>query len=193
VARTAQALRRKAHLRKPLPALLAFTDPARTPDVEALARVLPRGTALVYRPFGAPDALVVARRLTAIARSRGLLLLIGADAKLAIAAGADGVHLPERLAHKAPALRRAHPHWLVTAAAHSARATRIEADAVVVSAIFPSRSASAGKPLGPIRLAAMVRGATCPVYALGGINNKTARRLLPTGVIGIAAVEGLRT
>ncbi|WP_304169041.1 thiamine phosphate synthase, partial [Phenylobacterium aquaticum] len=63
----------------------------------------------------------------------------------------------------------------------------------VVSAVFPSASPSAGKPLGPVRLAAIVRRATAPVYALGGINNKTARRLLPTGVIGIAAVEGLRT
>lgn len=173
--------------------MLAFTDPERTPDVEAVARTLPRGTALVYRAFGAPDALAVARRLRAITRSRGLLLLIGADERLAIEAKADGVHLPERLAHRALALRQAHPRWLVTAAAHGPRAARIRADAVVVSAVFPSRSPSAGKPLGPARLAVIVRGATSPVYALGGINNKTARRLLPTGVIGIAAVEGLRT
>ncbi|WP_304186832.1 thiamine phosphate synthase [Phenylobacterium aquaticum] len=193
MARTAQALRRKAVARKPLPALLAFTDPQRTPDVEAMARALPRGTALVYRAFGAPDAQAAARRLKAICRARGLILLIGADASLAARAGADGVHLPERLAHRAPALRRTYPHWLVTAAAHGPRATRVRADAVVVSAIFPSASPSAGKPIGTLRLAQVVRGAASPVYALGGINDKTARRLLSTGVIGIAAVESLRT
>jgi len=182
-----------AAARKPLPALLAFTDPTRTPDVEALARSLPRGAALVYRAFGAPDALAVARRLRTVTQSGGVLLLIGADARLAERVGADGVHLPERLAHKAPALRQAHPRWLVTAAAHGPRSTRVGADALVVSAIFPSRSPSAGLPLGPVRLAILTRGAAAPVYALGGINNKTARRLLPTGVIGIAAVEGLRT
>ena len=32
-----------------------------------------------------------------------------------------------------------------------------------------------------------------PVYALGGINNKTARLLKSTGLVGLAAVEGLRT
>jgi len=182
-----------ATARKPLPALLAFTDPARTPDVLALARSLPPGAALVYRAFGAPDALATARSLRTITRARGAKLLIGADADLAVRVGADGVHLPERLAHQADALKRAHPGWIVTAAAHGPRATRARADALVVSAIFPSRSPSAGPPLGPVRLAILARGAAVPVYALGGINNKTARRLLPTGVIGIAAVEGLRT
>jgi thiamine-phosphate pyrophosphorylase len=47
--------------------------------------------------------------------------------------------------------------------------------------------------MGHLRLARIVRGAASPVFALGGVNDKTARRLLSTGVIGIAAVEGLRT
>jgi thiamine-phosphate pyrophosphorylase len=67
-------------------------------------------------------------------------------------------------------------------------------DAVVVSAIFPSRSASAGKPMGPVRLAALIRKAgTSPVYGLGGITDKTARRMIPTGVVGLAGIEGFRT
>jgi thiamine-phosphate pyrophosphorylase len=183
---------RRAGARKALPSLLVFTDPARTPDPVALALRLPRGTGLVYRAFGAPDALPVARRLAAIARERGLVLLIGGDARLATQAGAHGLHLPERLAGRAPALRQ--PGWLVTAAAHSMRAARVEGvDAVVISAIFPSRSASAGRPMGPIRLARLVRRAASPVYALGGITDETARRLLPTGVVGIAGVDAFRT
>jgi len=62
---------------------------------------------------------------------------------------------------------------------------------VVVSAVFPSRSPSAGAPLGPMRLAALTRAAGGPVFALGGINTKNARRLLASGVVGLAAVEGL--
>ena len=150
------------------------------------------GAAIVYRAFGEPGAEAVARRLKAIARARGLKLLIGQDAALARRVGADGVHLPERLAHRAGALRRAHPRWIVTSAAHSlGAARRSQAHAVVISAIFPSNSASAGAPLGPIRLAALVRAANRPAYALGGVNNKTARRLLDAGLVGLAAVEGL--
>ena len=190
--RTAACLGRRAGGRKALPSLLAFTDPARTHDPQALAGSLPSGAALVYRAFGAVDAEHVARRLRTRLHARGCLLLIGADSGLAQRVGADGIHLPERLAHLALRLRR--HRWIITAAAHSTRAARIRGvDAVVISAVFPSHSASAGKPLGPIRLAMLVRTTGQPVYALGGINDRTARRLLPTGVVGIAGVEGFRT
>ena len=185
----------RAAPRKALPPLLFFTDPARTPDPEAVARRLPRGSAVVYRAFGAPDALTRARRLRAICAERGLVLLIGADAGLAAAARAHGVHLPERLAGRARRLKAARPRWIVTAAAHgeagARKAALAGADAAVVSPAFPSRSPSAGRPLGPRRLALIARRAGLPVYALGGITNENARRLLDAGVAGLAAVEGL--
>ena len=160
----------------------------------AAAAALPPGAGIVYRSFGAAGAEAMALRLKAVARRRGLILLIGQDAALAARVGADGVHLPERLARHAGALKRAHPGWIVTAAAHSVAAARIAGtDAVVISPVFPSRSASAGAPLGPARLAAMVRAGGRPAYALGGVNAKTAPRLLSAGVIGLAAVDGLRT
>lgn len=161
----------------------------RTPDPEAAAARLPRGSAIVYRAFGAADAQAVALRLKAIARRRGLKLLIGADEALAARVGADGVHLPERLASRARRIRAKHPNWLITAAAHGPRAARAQVDAVVVSAIFPSNSPSAGGPLGALRLARIVSAARSPVYALGGVNQTTAARLLATGVVGIAGVE----
>jgi thiamine-phosphate pyrophosphorylase len=105
------------------------------------------------------------------------------------------VHLPERLAHRARRVKAAHPRWTVTAAAHSPRAARralaCGADAVVVSTVFASRSASAGRPLGPVRLALLVRAAGGPVYGLGGIDKEKARRLLDTGLVGLAAVDAL--
>lgn len=181
-------------MRKALPALLFFTDPARTPDPDAVARQLPPGSAIVYRHFGAADAEVHALRLKGIVRERGLKLLIGLDVALAARIGADGVHLPERLAHRASAVKRAHPRWLVTSAAHSlVAARRGAADAVVVSVAFPSNSSSAGAALGPIRLAALVRAAGRPAYALGGVSKTTARRLIDAGLVGLAAVDGLRT
>ncbi|MDB5497209.1 MAG: thiE [Phenylobacterium sp.] len=209
MARTAWFLGRRAQARKGarkearngartrLPPLLFFTDPARTPDPEAIARRLPPGTAVVFRAFGAADAEARGARLLAIARERRLSLLIGADADLAARLGADGVHLPERSAHRARRLKAAHPGWIVTAAAHSPMAARralaAGADAVVVSAVFPSRSASAGAPIGPVRLAMLARQVRGPVYALGGVDNKTARRLKDAGLVGLAAVDAFRT
>ena len=197
MARTAAFLGRRAAARKALPALLFFTDPVRTLDPETIARRLPGGAAVVFRAFGAADACERGARLAAIARERGLKLLVGADARLAARIGADGVHLPERLAHQARRLRAAHPGWIVTTAAHSGPAARralaLGADAVVVSAVFASASASAGAPMGPIRLAILVRRVKGPVYALGGVDNKKARLLKDTGLVGLAAVDGLKT
>ncbi|WP_340645677.1 thiamine phosphate synthase [Phenylobacterium sp.] len=157
-----------------------------------MAESLPKGSAIVYRAFGAADAATVALRLKAIALRRGLKLMIGADEALAVEVGADGIHLPERLVSNAVRIRARHPTWLITAAAHSPRAARIQVDAVVVSAVFPSNSRSAGRPLGPLRLAQIVRQARSPVYALGGVSQSTAARLLATGVVGIAGVEVFR-
>jgi thiamine-phosphate pyrophosphorylase len=123
--------------------------------------------------------------------------MVGADAGLAARLGADGVHLPERLAGRARRLKAARPGWIVTAAAHSARAARrglaAGADAVVVSTVFASRSASAGAPMGPVRLALLARAAKGPAYGLGGIDNKKARRLIDAGLVGLAAVDAFRT
>jgi thiamine-phosphate pyrophosphorylase len=193
--RWARTLRPARVRGKALPRLFFFTDPARTPDPEAVIRRLPRGAGVVYRAFGDPAALAKGRRLVMAARRRGLLVLAGADANLAARIGADGVHLPERMAVRARGLKRARRAWIVTAAAHSATAITIArrggADAVFVSAVFASESPSAGRPIGPLRFAALVLRAPLPVFALGGVNANTARRLTHSRAAGMAAVEAL--
>jgi thiamine-phosphate pyrophosphorylase len=176
-----------------IPRLWFFTDPVRTPDPLNVVRRLPKGAVVVYRAFGAADAEATAAALRRITRARGLRLLIGADEGLAARVRADGVHLPERLAHRIVPAKRGHPGWLVSVAAHSAVAIgkARRADAVVISAVFPSRSASAGVALGVLRFARLARTSWAPVIALGGINRKNAPRLLSTGAAGLAAIDGL--
>lgn len=172
-----------------IPSLYFFTDPVRTPDPVAVARSLPRGTAVVYRHFGAEDRAHVARRLAALCRSRALVLLIGADAELAEATDADGVHWPERLMPSA----RGGAFRIVTAAAHDAKAiTRANAaglDACVLSPIFPSASASAHRELGLFSASQMARASATPVIALGGVTAANATRLSGRGFAGVAAVD----
>jgi thiamine-phosphate pyrophosphorylase len=171
-----------------LPTLLAFTDPQRSGDLEALARRLPCGAALVYRSFGAADALATARRLRRITWRRGVMLVIGGDAALARRVHADGVHLPERMMGR---IRPRHP-GLLTIAAHGPAAARralaLGADAVVLSAILQSESPSAGKPLGVLKLARIAGSLEGALYALGGIKGSNAARVAATGVAGLAAV-----
>lgn len=195
LSRTAARLRPWLVRGKPLPSLLFFTDPERTPDPEGVAERLPVGAAVVFRAFGAADAAARAWRLREITRRRGLSLLVGADAALALAVEADGLHLPERLASTLHHLRQTHPDWLITIAAHGLEAAHAGAlagaDALVVSPVFPSRSPSAGAPLGVEGLKRIVEAVETPVYALGGVRADTVARLLDTGIVGIAAVEAL--
>ena len=143
--------------------------------------------------FGAPDAAETAQRLRAVTREGGVRLLIGADADLALAIGADGVHLPERMAGEAARLRTARPDWLITAAIHGIDAGfPLEGlDALVASPVFPTASASARPVLGLEGLA-RVTALGLPTYALGGVDAETAARLSDSGVCGLAAVGAVR-
>jgi thiamine-phosphate pyrophosphorylase len=175
----------------PLPALYFFTDPERTPDPARAARRLPRGTAVVYRHFGAPDRAHTARRLAHLCRARGLVLLIAGDPELARRVGADGVHWPEQRLPE----QRSREDWLVTAAAHSADgvacASAFGADACILAPVLPTRSGSGHPPLGLFRASQIARAARVPLIALGGVNARTARLLAGRGFAGCAAVEAL--
>jgi thiamine monophosphate synthase len=190
-AKLARLAQRLSGDRGSLPALFAFTDPRRTPDPIALAETLPQGCGLVLRTFGRPELEAAAFALGEIARARGLVMLVAADPKLAKACGAHGVHWPEaRLAQAA----RARFDGLQTASVHSPSAVRRAqhlVDALFVSTAFASNSPSASRPLGPLRLAAYARRSQAPIYALGGINHRTIKRLYGAGLSGAAAVEAM--
>lgn len=191
----AGSLRPRFTPEKPLPRLIFVTDPARTPDPEVVAGRLPAGSGVIYRAFGAADAVERGLSLKRVAVDRGLVLLVGADAALAEACAADGLHLPERAIPEAADVRAAHPDWILTAAAHALEATRrafaTGCDAVLVSTVFASASPSASQPMGAEAFAALVAAAPLPVYALGGVTIQTAPGLVGSGAQGFAMVEGL--
>jgi thiamine-phosphate pyrophosphorylase len=175
--------------------LILMTDEARLPDPLAAARALPKGAAIVLRHRDGKARAELAAALVRIARARGLMLLIAGDADLAARLGAHGLHLPEAKMHEAAHWRALRPHWRITVAAHSAqtlaRARSLGADAALLASIFPTRSHVGRGVLGAIRFRLMARAASCPVYALGGVNAETVRRLHGAPLAGIAAIEAL--
>jgi len=174
-----------AHRRK-FPAQILVTDPVRLPDPAAIMEVLPPGTGILLRPYGAPQPEALAAKLAAIARRRRLALLVaGADWRLAAKVGAAGVHLPEAVArrHCLAGLRL----WLrrgrkmLSVAAHSraglARAARLGAAAALLSPVFPTASHPGAATIGATRFALWAQAARLPVVALGGIDGRTERAL----------------
>jgi len=169
-----------------------MTDPERVDNPVNIAKKLPHGTAIIYRHFGNPDQ---ADALRAVTRERHQQLLIGNDPELAAAIGADGVHFTRDPHLEGPRKWRAiHPDWIITMAALKSGgylAPFAALDALFVSAIFPSRSPSAGAPIGIAALKSRAAHLPIPIYALGGVNAATALELLGTQITGLAAIEGL--
>lgn len=199
VADVARSLQARAARRatKPLPALLLMSDETRLADpLAALAR-LPRGAGLVYRHYRARDRARAARALVAKAKARGVRILVAGDRRLARRVGAAGVHVPEALIGTllAAAPRSLRKMAIVTMAAHSVRAVfraaRAGADAAIVGPVFRTESHPQAAPLGPLRFARICRLSPIPVYAVGGIAPKTARRLQGSGAAGLAGIGAI--
>jgi thiamine-phosphate pyrophosphorylase len=150
---------------------------------------------VVFRHFGRADARETAQRLREATLERGGRLLIGLDAALAEAVGADGIHLPERALDQAVGLAAARPDWIITGAAHSrAVLERPGLGAFVVSPVFPAGGASADRPaLGLQTFGEWVQAAPCPIYALGGIDSGNAQGLIGSGACGIAGVSAIQS
>ena len=147
---------------------------------------------MIYRHFGAPDREAVARRLLKLCRKKGILLLIGADAPLAAKIGADGVHWPARMAKAARKWRGR--FRIQTMSGHfgdnPGHFRPFPVDAILFSTVFASRSASAGKAIGPLRFRRIAASLPFAVYALGGVNPNNG--LCIANSAGLAGIDGWR-
>ena len=154
---------------------------------ELIVRALPAGAAVIIRDYDAADRTGLVRRLIAIARPRGVLVLVGADIALARAADADGVHLPRWA--PPPDDREG---LILTSSAHDAdelaRAVVLGADAALLSPAFSTISHPDRAGLGAERFKRLAAAAKLPVLALGGIDETNAHRLAGPNVAGFAAI-----
>ena len=182
-----------------LPPVLMLTDERRLPDPVAALGNLPRGSAVILRHYSlpAPDRRALGEALRTETAARNMRLLVAADATMARDLDADGLHVPEGMIGRLHRWRQAGRFDLVTTAVHSLpamqRAVRAGADALLLSPVFPTGSHPGASSLGPVRAALWLGRVTAPVYALGGVSDQTAQRLLPFGFAGLAAVGAFRT
>jgi thiamine monophosphate synthase len=200
-AQTAKTKWQYGRNKKRLPQAWYCTDPIRDPNPLATCAVLPAAVGIIVRHYDfSPSARVsLVRKLRAV-QPRRIILLAG-DWRLAHSAGADGVHLPEyRLmaGNENSALRlwaKNHDKLIGCAthrAAALARARALAADYVTFSPIFITKSHPGAACWGHLRaVAAIHAGEHVPdVYALGGVNANTIKRLPVHAFAGYAAIGG---
>lgn len=141
------------------------------------------------------EQLIVFSRLREVTRGFGTRLTLHGAPALALAAGADGVHLPDG-GDPAAARDLLGPGALVGLSVHRLKdAAAVDpawVDYITASPVFLTASKPGyGPALGTAGLAAFVSASPVPVIALGGIETETAPLCLDAGAVGIAVMGGV--
>jgi thiamine-phosphate pyrophosphorylase len=199
-----------------LPRLYVITDRRATGGrdlIEVIAAVVaavPAGAAMVQvreKDISARALFELVTELRAVTAARGCALLVNDRLDVALAAGADGVHLPERGMDVAAARAVAGPGMIIGASTHgpdaAMAAARAGADVIVCGPVWDTPSkAGYGPPLGVEALAGAARAvagsgvwpldaeAGARLYALGGATTpERARQARQAGAYGVAGIR----
>ncbi len=142
------------------------------------------------------EMLAEARALLAVLRPAGVPLIINDRVDVALAAGADGVHVGQQDMPLADVRRLAPRGWLVGVSAESvadaAEAARAGADYIGVSPIWATPTkADTAPPLGLAGLRAIRAAVPTPLVAIGGIHPTNAAEVMRAGADGLAVVSAI--
>nr|WP_274381121.1 thiamine phosphate synthase [Fructobacillus papyriferae] len=159
-------------------------------------------TVVQYREKGVerPDfleQLSVAKALKEICRKTKTLFFIDDNVDLAIASGADGVHVGQDDTSVQSIVRRAPELFigLSVSTMEEFEASREDMPYLAyigVGPVFDTTTKKDAKPaIGLNGLAVLKAAATVPVIAIGGINEKNAKAVYQAGADGVAAISSI--
>lgn len=131
-----------------------------------------------------------------ITRAAGALLFINDRLDVALAAGADGVHLgPDDMPLRAARRAAPRPFLVGTSTDDPAVAREAEADGadyVGCGAVFGTTSKDVGgERIGTERLRAVVAAVSIPVVGIGGVDVDNVDQVAATGAAGSAVIRGV--
>jgi len=125
----------------------------------------------------------------------GALFIVNDRLDIALAAGADGVHLGAEDLPVAVARRLAPKDFIIGATARTPEAAveaeKNGADYLGVGAVFPTRSKSDARVIGPEGLRKVARAVSLPCVAIGGITVEVVPEILGVGVSGVAVIGAI--
>lgn len=176
--------------------LLLITDEG--PDLlarveRALSHAPPESVAVQLRRKSLPagELFALAEGLRKATARVGASLLVNDRLDVALAVGADGVHLPGRGLPPEEARKLLGRERLLGVSCHShedlVRSAAAGADYATLAPVHPVPGK--GPPLGVSGFAGALQGVNLPVYALGGVTHENATELLQAGAYGIAVIR----
>lgn len=141
------------------------------------------------------ELLPLARRLARRCREAGALLIVNDRTDLALAAGADGLHVgqDDLPARQARGLLR--PNMILGVSTHdpeqARRAVADGADYVAVGSIFPTTTKAGFQLVGPELIRRVRPEVPVPLVAIGGITADNAAAVLGAGADAVAVISAL--
>ncbi|MDD4137427.1 MAG: thiamine phosphate synthase [Methanoregula sp.] len=136
------------------------------------------------------------KEICIITRRAGATCIVNDRLDVALACGADGVHLGQGDLRCDTARQLAPPGFVIGISAGSVEeaveAERAGADYVAVSPVFSTRSKGDAGPGHGLALVTKIRAAVgIPVIAIGGIGPANAGRVIDAGADGIAVISAV--
>ena len=128
-------------------------------------------------------------------RRAGAGLLVNDRLDVAMAAGADGVHLAAKSLPPDVARALLGQGQILGISVHGLKEAReaVEAgvDYVTFGHVYPTSSKPGLPPRGILQLAEIVESVEVPVLAVGGIDARNVRDVLETGCAGVAVISAI--
>lgn len=171
-------------------------------DDEQLARTLvgPRGARVLQvrlKPAAVDDIVRVARMARRVCDDAGAQLVINDRIDIALAVGADGVHLGQTDIPLADACELVGTKLAIGVSTHDlpqvVRAAELAPAYIAYGPVFATTTKQNPDPVqGIAALRAAVRAAgSIPVVAIGGVTPRAARQVFATGAAAICAISAV--
>ncbi len=141
------------------------------------------------------DMLAVATKLRELCAREGVLFIINDHLDLALATGADGLHLGQRDLPLKEARRLLPIDSLLGLSCHSLEeakgAEEAGADYMALGSIFPTTSKEKAVVIGVETLARVRKAVSLPIVAIGGINQENVAQVLQAGAQAVAVISAV--
>jgi thiamine-phosphate pyrophosphorylase len=166
------------------------------PLLEMIRRNLLDGVEMIQlreKDLPARELVEFLRRVLVLPNPHGSKILVNERLDVAMAAGAQGVHLPSNAIPPATVRSFVPREFLVGVSCHETAeieaAAAADASFVVYGPVFaPLSKAPYLPPVGLVGLRAAVRAVRIPVLALGGITAENAASCIAVGAAGVAGI-----
>ena len=141
------------------------------------------------------DLLAEAEELSALCHFRHVPFVIDDNVEVALAAGADGVHVGQSDMEALDVRAKLGPDKIIGVSAHTVEeallAEKQGADYLGVGAVFPTSSKSDVGEMSYETLKAICKAVSIPVVAIGGISGENVGKLAGSGICGVAVISAI--